>query len=118
MASAALPLRARARVSSIFLSGGEVTIRSDTLSFYRDCLSTINVQHTRIWLPLQLVLPITGSKWQKVLDKVSVLLCVALSASNALAQTSVCPPPWSNAKFVYGEIMLKGKASTTANGQT
>jgi RHS repeat-associated protein len=73
---------------------------------------------TRIWLPLQLVLPITGSKWQKVLGKASVLLCVALSASNALAQTSVCPPPWSNAKFVYGEIMLKGKVSTTANGQT
>jgi hypothetical protein len=73
---------------------------------------------TRIWLPLQLVLPITGSKWQKVLGKVSVLLCVALSASNALTQTSVCPPPWSNAKFVYGQVMLKGKASTTANGET
>ena len=31
MDSATLPLRARARLSSIFLSGGEITIRSDTL---------------------------------------------------------------------------------------
>jgi hypothetical protein len=35
MDSATLPLRARARLSSIFLSGGEITIRSDILSFYR-----------------------------------------------------------------------------------
>jgi hypothetical protein len=43
MASATLPLRVRARLSSIFLSGGEITIRSDTLSFYSNRLSTINV---------------------------------------------------------------------------
>jgi YD repeat-containing protein len=74
---------------------------------------------TTIWLPLQLVLPMIGSKWQKVLVKVSVLLCLAVSASNsALAQTSVCPAPWANAKFVYGLVMLKGKASTAANGET
>jgi hypothetical protein len=34
MTSATLPLRARARLSSIFRSGGEITIRSDILSFY------------------------------------------------------------------------------------
>jgi hypothetical protein len=43
MASATLLFRARARLSSIFLSGGEITIRSDTLSFYRNRISKINV---------------------------------------------------------------------------
>jgi hypothetical protein len=43
MASATLPLRVRTRFSNIFLSGGEITIRSDIPSFYGNRLSIINV---------------------------------------------------------------------------